>query len=131
MDTHTLQTLSRVDEELLRYVATRPSWSYRAIAEYLHADRGTVKIYAEQICPNVADFRSSCPIVNGRIESGFSLSPYQFWVLAKTLTFARIIRTGENGKAYRLKVGRGLLKYQVYVSLKVFQSHLQTTQKVA
>jgi hypothetical protein len=64
---------------------TRNKWTHRAIAEYLHCSRATVAIYATQIAPVVRDYLAECPRdAKGGVKSGFSLSQYQFWVVANS-----------------------------------------------
>jgi hypothetical protein len=90
---------------------TRNKWTHRAIAEYLGASRNTVAIYATQIAPVVRDYLAECPRdVKGGVKSGFSLSQYQFWVVVKLITFARLLKADLNGASYRNDLKRCFAK---------------------
>ena len=105
---------------------TRNKWTHRAIAEYLHCSRNTVAIYATTICPVVSDFRAECPRdIKGGIKSGFSLSQYQFWVLVKTIMFARLLKADLNGAAYRNDLKQTICKGQAHLSRAAYRYEME------
>ncbi|HEY9893721.1 MAG TPA: hypothetical protein V6D37_18380 [Candidatus Sericytochromatia bacterium] len=105
---------------------TRNKWTHRAIAEYLHCSRATVAIYATTICPVISDFRAECPRdVKGGIKSGFSLSQYQFWVLTKTIMFARLLKADLNGASYRQELKQTICKGQAHLSRAAYRYELE------
>jgi hypothetical protein len=92
---------------------TRNKWTHRAIAEYLGASRNTVAIYAVTIAPVVRDYLAECPRdAKGGVKSGFSLSQYQFWVVCKLITFARLLKADLNGASYRNDLKQTVAKGQ-------------------
>jgi hypothetical protein len=96
---------------------TRNKWTHRAIAEYLHCSRNTVAIYAVTIAPVVRDYLAECPRdAKGGVKSGFSLSQYQFWVVVKLITFARLLKADLNGASYRNDLKQTVAKGQHYLS---------------
>jgi hypothetical protein len=96
---------------------TRNKWTHRAIAEYLHCSRNTVAIYAVTIAPVVRDYLAECPRdVKGGVKSGFSLSQYQFWVVCKLITFARLLKADLNGASYRNDLKQTVAKGQHHLS---------------
>ncbi len=104
----------------------RNKWTHRAISQYLHCSRATVAIYATTICPVVADFRAECPRdVKGGIRSGFALSQYQFWVLVKTVMFARLLKADLNGASYRNDLKQTICKGQAHLSRAVYRYELE------
>jgi hypothetical protein len=105
---------------------TRNKWTHRAIAEYLHCSRATVAIYATTICPVISDFRAECPRdIKGGIKSGFSLSQYQFWVLVKTIMFARLLKADLNGASYRQELKQTICKGQSHLSRAAYRYELE------
>jgi hypothetical protein len=105
---------------------TRNKWTHRAAAEYLHCSRATVAIYATTICPVISDFRAECPRdVKGGIKSGFSLSQYQFWVLVKTIMFARLLKADLNGASYRQELKQTICKGQAHLSRAAYRYELE------
>jgi hypothetical protein len=105
---------------------TRNKWTHRAIAEYLHCSRATVAIYATTICPVISDFRAECPRdVKGGIKSGFSLSQYQFWVLVKTIMFARLLKADLNGASYRQELKQTICQGQAHLSRAAYRYELE------
>jgi len=105
---------------------TRNKWTHRAIAEYLHCSRATVAIYATTICPVISDFRAECPRdIKGGIKSGFSLSQYQFWVLVKTIMFARLLKADLNGASYRQELKQTICKGQAHLSRAAYRYELE------
>jgi hypothetical protein len=108
---------------------TRNKWTHRAAAEYLGASRNTVAIYAVQIAPVVRDFLAECPRdVKGGVKSGFSLSQYQFWVICKLITFARLLKADLNGASYRSDLKQTVAKGQQHLSRAVWLYELQMTE---
>jgi hypothetical protein len=96
---------------------TRNKWTHRAAAEYLHCSRNTVAIYAVTIAPVVLDFLAECPRdIKGGVKSGFALSQYQFWVLCKLITFARLLKADLNGASYRNDLKQTVAKGQHHLS---------------
>jgi hypothetical protein len=96
---------------------TRNKWTHRAIAQYLHCSRNTVAIYAVTIAPVVRDYLVECPRdAKGGVKSGFSLSQYQFWVVCKLITFARLLKADLNGASYRNDLKQTVAKGQHHLS---------------
>jgi hypothetical protein len=96
---------------------TRNKWTHRAIAQYLHCSRNTVAIYAVTIAPVVRDYLVECPRdAKGGVKSGFSLSQYQFWVICKLITFARLLKADLNGASYRNDLKQTVAKGQHHLS---------------
>jgi hypothetical protein len=111
---------------------TRNKWTHRAIAEYLHCSRATVAIYATTICPVVADFRAECPRdLKGGIKSGFALSQYQFWVLVKTIMFARLLKADLNGASYRNDLKQTICKGQAHLSRAAYRYEMEMLDDTA
>ncbi len=107
---------------------TRNKWTHRAIAEYLGASRNTIAIYAVQIAPVVRDYLAECPRdAKGGVKSGFSLSQYQFWVLCKLITFARLLRADLNGASYRTDLKQTVAKGQHHLSRAAWRYELEMT----
>ncbi len=105
---------------------TRNKWTHRAIAEYLRCSRATVAIYATQIAPVVRDYLAECPRdVKGGVKSGFSLSQYQFWVVVKLITFARLLKADLNGASYRNDLKQTVAKGQHHLSRAAWLYELQ------
>jgi hypothetical protein len=105
---------------------TRNKWTHRAIAEYLRCSRATVAIYATQIAPVVRDYLTECPRdVKGGVKGGFSLSQYQFWVVVKLITFARLLKADLNGASYRNDLKQTVAKGQHYLSRAAWLYELQ------
>jgi hypothetical protein len=104
----------------------RNLWSRRAIAEYLEADKNTIKLYAEDIAVVVKDYLDICPRgVDGSLIRGFSLSQYQFWVLVKIIKLGRLIRVDMNGKPYRKDLKKLVAIKQDYFSKQAWQRDMQ------
>jgi hypothetical protein len=111
---------------------TRNKWTHRAVAEYLHCSRATVAIYATTICPVVADFRAECPRdLKGGIKSGFALSQYQFWVLTKTIMFARLLKADLNGASYRNDLKQTICKGQAHLSRGAYRYEREMSDDTA
>jgi hypothetical protein len=71
----------------------------------------TVKDYAELIAVVIPDYLKECPRnPDGSIQSGISLSQYQFWVVCQLITLGRTIKTDLNGTAYRKVVKSTAIK---------------------
>lgn len=77
-------------------------WSQRAVARHLCSDRKTIKDYAETIAVVIPDYRAECPRnANNSIQSGMSLTQYQFWVVCQLIKLSRTIREDLNGTPYK------------------------------
>jgi hypothetical protein len=97
-------------------------WSQRAIARHLCSDRKTVKDYAETIAVVVPDYLKECPRnPDGSVQSGFSLSQYQTWVLHKLITLGRTIKQDLNGTPYRKVVKVTAIKMSHALSRDSFE----------
>lgn len=108
----------------------RNRWTHRATAQYLGASRNTIKLYAEQIAPVVRDFYTDCPKdQRGFITPGFSLSQYQFWVIVKLISYARLLKADLNGAAYRDDLKKSIAKNQIYLSKASYQYEVEMTEK--
>lgn len=102
-------------------------WSQRAVARYLCSDKATVKVYAESIAVVIPDYLKECPrTVDGSIQSGFSLSQYQSWVVCQLITLGRTIKADLNGTPYRRIVKSTAIKQAQLLSRQAFeaQSHV-------
>ncbi len=100
-------------------------WSHRAVARHLCSDKSTVKVYAETIAVVVPDYLKECPRnPDGSIQSGFSLSQYQCWVVCQLITLGRTIKTDLNGTAYRKVVKATAIK-QVHLLSKAAWQEMQ------
>jgi hypothetical protein len=100
----------------------RTRWSQRAIARHLCSDKNTVKVYAETIAVVVPDYLKECPRnPDGSVQSGFSLSQYQFWVVHKLITLGRAIKTDLNGTPYRRVVRATAIKQSQLLSKAAWQ----------
>jgi hypothetical protein len=105
-------------------------WSQRAIARHLCSDRQTIKHYAEAIAVVVPDYLKECPRnPDGSVQSGFSLSQYQCWVVCQLIKLARTIKTDLNGTAYRRVVKATAIKTAHTLSKESFES--ETGSQVA
>lgn len=97
-------------------------WSQRAVARYLCSDRKTVKDYAETIAVVVPDYLRECPRnSDGSIQSGFSLSQYQCWVVCQLVKLARTIKVDLNGLPYRRTVKATAIKMSQALSRDSFE----------
>jgi hypothetical protein len=97
-------------------------WSQRAIARYLCSDRKTVKNYAEQVAIVIPDYLRECPRnENGGVQSGFSLSQYQCWVVCQLIKLARALKQDLNGTAYRRVVKSTAIKMSHALSRESFE----------
>jgi hypothetical protein len=97
-------------------------WSQRAVARYLCSDRKTVKDYAEQIAVVIPDYLKECPRnPDGSVQSGFSLSQYQCWVVCQLIKLARTIKADLNGTAYRKIVKATAIKMSHALSRESFE----------
>lgn len=97
-------------------------WSQRAVARHLCSDRKTVKDYAEQIAVVIPDYLKECPRnPDGSVQSGFSLSQYQCWVVCQLIKLARTIKTDLNGTPYRKVVKSTAIKMSHALSKESFE----------
>lgn len=97
-------------------------WSHRAIARHLCSDKSTVKVYAETIAVVIPDYLKECPRnPDGSIQSGFSLSQYQCWVVCQLITLGRTIKTDLNGTPYRRVVKATAIKQSHLLSKSAWQ----------
>lgn len=100
----------------------RIRWSQRAIARHLCSDKSTVKVYAETIAVVIPDFLKECPRnPDGSVQSGFSLSQYQCWVVCKLITLGRTIKNDLNGTPYRRVVKITAVKMSHALSKESFR----------
>ena len=98
-------------------------WSQRAVARHLCSDKATVKVYAEQIAVVVPDYLKECPRnPDGSIQSGFSLSQYQCWVVCQLITLGRTIKTDLNGTPYRKVVKATAIKQASLLSKAAWEA---------
>lgn len=97
-------------------------WSQRAVARHLCSDKSTVKIYAETIAVVIPDFLKECPRnPDGSVQSGFSLSQYQCWVVCQLITLGRTIKVDLNGTPYRKVVKATAIKMAQSLSKQSFE----------
>jgi hypothetical protein len=100
----------------------RTRWSQRAIARHLCSDKNTVKVYAETIAVVIPDFLKECPRnPDGSVQSGFSLSQYQCWVVCQLITLGRTIKQDLNGTPYRKVVKATAIKMSHALSKESFE----------
>jgi hypothetical protein len=100
-------------------------WSQRAIARYLCCDKNTVKIYAETVAVVVPDYLKECPRNPDRsIQSGFSLSQYQTWVVCQLIKLSRTIKADLNGTPYRKVVKATAIKMSHALSRDSFEREI-------
>lgn len=112
-----------VEKEVL---PQKTRWSQRAVARHLCSDKATVKVYAETIAVVVPDYLKECPrTVDGSIQSGFSLSQYQFWVVCQLITLGRTIKADLNGTPYRKVVKATAIKQAQLLSKQAFEAQSQ------
>lgn len=105
-------------------------WSQRAVARHLCSDKSTVKVYAETIAVVIPDYLKECPRnPDGSVQSGFSLSQYQCWVVCKLVTLSRTIKTDLNGTPYRKVVKATAVKMSYALSRESFER--ETSSQVA
>lgn len=111
--------MQTVQKDLLPH---RNRWSQRAIARFICCDKGTVKIYAEQIAVVIPDFLKECPRnPDGSIKSGVPLSQYQAWVIIKLIQLGRVIKEDLNGTAYRKVIKATAVKKVQALSKEAFE----------
>lgn len=97
-------------------------WSQRAVARQMCCDKSTVKVYAETIAIVIPDYLKECPRnPDGSIQSGFSLSQYQCWVVCKLIKLARTIKADLNGTPYRKVVKATAIKMSHALSKESFE----------
>ena len=102
-------------------------WSQRAIARHLCADKSTVKVYAESIAVVIPDYLKECPRnPDGSIQSGFSLSQYQCWVVCQLISLGRTIKTDLNGTPYSKVVKATAIKMSHALSKESFERETHT-----
>ena len=119
--------MSTVQKDVL---PQRTRWSQRAIARHLCSDKNTVKVYAETIAVVIPDFLKECPRnPDGSVQSGFSLSQYQCWVVCQLITLGRTIKQDLNGTPYRTVVKASAIKMSHALSKESFQR--ETGSRVA
>ncbi|HEY9709564.1 MAG TPA: hypothetical protein V6D48_15270 [Oculatellaceae cyanobacterium] len=114
----------------LENLPQRNRWTHRATAQYLRSSRNTVKLYAEQIAPAIRDFYDDCPKdERGFISSGFSFSQYQFWVIVKLISYARLLKADLNGAAYRDDLKKAIGANQRYLSKASYQYEIEMAEQ--